>query len=132
MLHDQAGFSIMPLPIFLVLGVVVGWIIHHYTDSLVLATVGGVVSFPASIWILDLVFNNRVALKLQNYPGNHLCPSCHQRYERYVSMPSGDDSITLECLKCGSKHRFTKRYVHLDKVDPENEEAEQAVHGNTH
>jgi Zn ribbon nucleic-acid-binding protein len=126
--HHPFGFSIMPLPIFLVLGIIVGWIIHHYTGSLLIASIGGVVSFPASIWFLDLVFNNRFALRLQNYAGNHSCPTCQQRYDRYVSMPSGQDTLTLECSKCGAKHRFTDRHVHIEKVDSANEtKSEQAV-----
>ncbi len=123
----------MPLPIFVALGVVVGWIIHHYTDSLFFAIVGGVVSFPASIWILDLVFNNPLALKLQNYPGNHSCPTCHHRYEKFVSMPSENGTLTLQCLRCGAKHRFNKRYVHIEKIDsPPETKAEQGADGNPH
>jgi hypothetical protein len=128
--HDQSGFSIMPLPIFLVLAIVVGWIIHHYTSSLLLAIIGGFISVPVSVWILDLVFNNPLALKLQNYPGNHSCPSCLKRYETYVSMPSDNDTITLECLKCGAKHRFDKKYGHIEAVDtPDQTKTEQGSGG---
>lgn len=117
----------MPLPIFLVLGVIVGWIIHRDTGDLFSASIGGVVSFSASIWFLDLVFDNRFALRLQNYPGNHSCPTCHQRYERYVAMPSGNDTLTLECLKCGATHRLTNRYVHIEKVGSANETKAEAM-----
>lgn len=123
----------MPLPIFLVWGVVVGLIVHHFTGSLFLAIIGGVVSFPASIWILDLVFNNPLSLKLQNYPGNYSCPTCSNRYEKFVSMPSDNGTLTLQCLKCGAKHRFNKRYVHIEKIDsPTDAKAEQVADGNPH
>jgi Zn ribbon nucleic-acid-binding protein len=126
--HTQAGFSIMPLPVFLVWGVVVGWIIHRYTDSVLLSIIGGVASFPATVWILDLIFNNPVALKLQNYAGNHACPSCHQKYDSYRSMPTENDLTIIECLKCGAKHKFDRRYQWKGEVAPPTQnQAEQAA-----
>jgi len=32
-------------------------------------------------------------------------------------MPSEDESIVLECFKCGAKHRFDKEYNHLEVVN---------------
>lgn len=121
----------MPLPIFLVWGVIVGWIIHRYTDSLLLSIVGGFVSFPLTVWILDFIFNNPVAIKLQNYAGNHACPSCHQTYESYRSMPAEDDLMIIECLKCGAKNKFDRRYRWKGVIDPpKQKQAEQVSGGN--
>ncbi|NWK57757.1 hypothetical protein HW115_19215 [Verrucomicrobiaceae bacterium N1E253] len=117
----------MPLPIFIPLAIGVGWIINHYSGSLLFALVVGVVSIPVSVWIIDLVFNNPLALKFQNYPGNHSCPTCKQKYETYRSMPSGGDSLILECFKCGAKNRFDKKYHHLGFLDTEDKKVAEQV-----
>lgn len=115
--HERADFSIMPLPIFVVLGVVVGWVIYRYSENLLLSVGGGIVSVPISVWILDLVFNNPLALRFQNYAGNHSCPTCHRRYESFVSMPSSNNTVILKCLRCGSSHRFDKKYHHIEATE---------------
>jgi len=124
--NNQAGFSIMPLPIFLVWAIIVGWAVHHYTNNLLIATLSGIASFPITVCFLDLIFNNPIALKFQNYAGNHSCPSCHERYTEYTSKPSDNKTIMLKCLKCGAKHRFDKKYHHIEAIEvPETTKAEQ-------
>ena len=123
----------MPLPIFLILGIVVGWIIHFYSKSLFLSIAGGFASIPVSVWILDLIFNNPLALRFQNYAGNHACPSCHQKYVAYRGLPTDNDSIILECFNCGAIHKFDKKYKHLETIKTPNPiKAEQAGAANPH
>jgi hypothetical protein len=115
----------MPIPIFMVWGILIGWCIHYFTNSLLLAICGGILSFPVTIWILDLVFNNPVALKFQNYAGNHCCPTCRNKYQEYSSKTSEQDTIILKCLNCGASHRFDKKYNHIEIVEIPKTKAEQ-------
>lgn len=122
--HASSAFSIMPIPIFLVWVILVGWCTHYFTGNTLIAVVVGILSFPMSIWIIDRVFNNPLALKFQNYAGNHCCPTCQKKYQEYMSQPSEQGTIILKCLKCGASHRFDKRYNHIEAVEIPETEAE--------
>jgi len=108
------GFSIMPLPIFLVLGIIVGFAVHKLGFGITLSVLAGIASFPLSVWMLDLIFNSPLALRFQNLASNHVCPSCEQKYTAFVSMAQPDKSIVIRCLKCGQQHRYDRAYKLLD------------------
>lgn len=128
--HTSSPFSIMPIPIFLVWGILFGWCTHYFTDNIWVAITAGILSFPLTIWVLDLVFNNPWALKFQNYAGNHCCPTCQNRYQEYMSRPSKHGTIILKCLKCGASHRFDKKYNHIEAVEIPEPNSEPAAGGN--
>jgi len=108
------GFSLLGYIIFLLFWPLAAWVIHLYVSSLTISIVGGFIAVPAVTWCLTLIFNNPIALRLQNYPGNHDCPSCKDRYKDYRSYTHGNGNITIECLLCGNKNIFDCRYNHLD------------------
>lgn len=109
------GFSLMGPIIFLLFWSLASWGIYLYVGNLIISITGGFLAVPTAIWCLTLIFDNPIALRFQNYPANHNCPSCESRYKKYRVQDHENGNITVECLKCGNKNIFDSRYNHLDK-----------------
>ena len=110
------GFSIMAPLIFIMGGVIAGFITYGYSGNLIMSIIAGATAVPITLWLLDLIFNNPIALRFQNHAGNHKCPTCRRRYEAFMSQPGTDNTIILTCSECSSIHRFDKKYHHIGKI----------------
>ncbi len=107
--------------ILIVVSFIAGGTVYWYVNNIWISIVVGVFSAPVIIYLLvtllDLIFNNPISLRFQSYPGNHNCPSCEERYEEYTSKVSADESIILQCLKCGAEYEFDKSYNQICKTN---------------